>query len=69
VAENVEIEDVTVLHETEMAILVESPNLDTVENKAWVPKSVISDDSEVYKAGTEGQLIVSEWWAEKAGWL
>ena len=33
----------------------------------WVPKSQIHDDSEVYKVGTSGTLIVSDWWAEQAG--
>jgi hypothetical protein len=26
------------------------------------------DDSEVYKHGTDGVLIVSDWFAEKRGW-
>lgn len=32
-----------------------------------IPKSQISDNSEVYKAGTEGELIITEWIAEKKG--
>ncbi len=51
--------------ETERAILVEVYG--NVTNQMWVPKSVIHDDSEVYKAGTDGQLIVKLWWAEKEG--
>lgn len=35
----------------------------------WVPRSVVHDDSEVWKAGQpEGELVVNEWWAEKRGW-
>jgi hypothetical protein len=37
-------------------------------NAFWVPKSVIHDDSEVYKDGTEGTLVVKDWYAEKEGW-
>lgn len=33
----------------------------------WIPKSQIHDDSEVYKKGTEGTLIVSEWIAIQKG--
>lgn len=34
---------------------------------AFVPKSQLSDESEVYKKGTEGTLVVSQWWATTAG--
>lgn len=34
----------------------------------WVPKSVIDDDSEVYKEGAEGKLVVADWFAEKECW-
>ena len=33
----------------------------------WIPKSVISEDSEVYQAGDEGALIIKQWFAEKEG--
>lgn len=33
----------------------------------WIPKSVIDDDSEVYRSGTDGKLVIAEWWAEKHG--
>lgn len=29
----------------------------------WLPKSVIHDDSEVYKLNDSGKLIVKHWWA------
>lgn len=35
----------------------------------WIPNSVIHEDSEVYKSGTEGDLIVERWFAEKEGLL
>jgi len=31
----------------------------------WVPKSVVHDDSEIWKRGDAGKLIVKMWWAEK----
>lgn len=35
----------------------------------WVPISQLDDDSEVYDVGHSGKLVVSEWWANKAGLL
>lgn len=57
-----EIEDVTVEHETDKAILC------IIEGKkVWIPKYAIDEDSEVYEMGTEGTLIVSDKFAEKEG--
>lgn len=28
----------------------------------WVPQSVIHDDSEVWRKGDEGVLVLCEWW-------
>lgn len=53
-----------VSRETEKALKVFND-----DNQVWVPKSVIHDDSEVYKLGTSGDLVVAEWWAEKNGFL
>jgi hypothetical protein len=33
----------------------------------WVPRSQIHDNSEVYEKGHEGKLVVTAWWADKAG--
>jgi len=49
------------LRDTDKALLVEFE--DGVER--WIPKSVIDDDSEVYKMGTSGTLVVKQWFAEK----
>lgn len=49
------------VRETEKAVLVQ---LETGDEK-WIPKSVIHDDSEVWKAGQAGRLVVLGWWAEK----
>lgn len=56
--EGVEIEDVIVKHETAAAILCV---IDRAE--VWVPKSQILDESEVYKMGTDGKLVITEWFA------
>lgn len=53
------------VYETEKAICIKAPMFD--EDK-WVPKSVVTDESEVYKKGTTGNCIVSEWFADKEGW-
>jgi len=50
--------------ETDKAILVSDGTIEL-----WVPKSVVHDDSEVYAADTEGDLVLAEWWAEQNGLL
>jgi hypothetical protein len=55
-----QIHDVIAIKETEAALLVEIEG-----EEFWVPKSQIDDDSEVYKADTEGTLIIPLWLAEK----
>jgi hypothetical protein len=53
-----------VVRATEKALLV----LLDGEEEAWVPKSVIHDDSEVYsEKANEGDLIVAGWWAKNNG--
>lgn len=37
--------------------------------EVWIPKSMIHEDSETYKAGTDGTLIVKQWLAEQRGWV
>lgn len=36
--------------------------------KEWVPKSQIHDDSEVYREGDDGRLVITRWIAEQKGW-
>lgn len=57
---DVTIEDVTVEHETDSALLCLIDG-----QKIWIPKSHIRDESEVYEKGTEGKLVISEWIAEQ----
>ena len=57
------IEDVRCIKETDKAILV-----DVEGEEVWIPKSQVHDDSEVWKADQEGELVVSSWFARKRGW-
>ena len=54
------VEDVLCKRETEKALLV----LIDGEDK-WIPKSVIHEDSEVWRAWDEGTLAMMAWFAEK----
>jgi hypothetical protein len=39
-----------------------------VEGKRiWIPKSQVDENSEVYKKGTEGKLVITEWIATQKG--
>jgi len=33
----------------------------------WIPQTQIDDDSEVYKRGDEGKLVISRWIARQKG--
>jgi len=48
------------------ALLVAAPDFDDPQ---WIPHSQIHEDSEVYKVGTDGNLLVNNWFAEKKGWV
>jgi hypothetical protein len=41
--------------------------IDGEKTPRWIPQSQVHDDSDVYKLGTEGNLIVTLWWAEQKG--
>lgn len=67
-SETVTFEDVTIERETSPG----EPNMGAIlcnidGDKWWVPKRLIHEDSEVYKADTSGQLILPLWFAEKEG--
>ena len=51
-----------VIHDSGEAILV---NVEGTE--VWIPKSLVDEDSEVYEADTEGELVIPEWLAIKKG--
>jgi hypothetical protein len=60
--QTVELEDVTVEAETDLAILC---NMDG--KKRWIPKSVVHEDSEVSSEGDIGTIVLMRWFAEKEG--
>ena len=64
---NFEVVEIEVEHtpaETEKAIQI------IVDSEPfWCPLKMISENSEVQGQGDEGTLIVSKWWAERAGLL
>jgi len=64
------IERCKVICETNKAIRIKSDTLAELagEDEDWIPKSQIDDDSEVFANGTEGDLIVSDWFANQKGW-
>jgi len=35
----------------------------------WIPQSQVTADSEVFETGGEGKLIVTAWYAQKAGFV
>ncbi len=50
------------IRESEKALLVRIG-----EKETWIPKSVVHDDSEVWKTDDDGKIVVKLWWAEKNG--
>ena len=58
----VKFEDVVCLKETEKAVLV---SCDEFPQDIWIPVSQISDDSDVFAEGHEGDLIITRWIAEQ----
>jgi hypothetical protein len=59
----VTIENVTAEHETDRALRCAFGD----GRKHWIPKSQITDDSEVYAAGHVGRLVITGWFADKEG--
>lgn len=60
----VEFEDVECVRATEKALLC---RIDGKEH--WIPQGQIHDDSEVYRDGDRGKLVISEWIATQKGLL
>lgn len=56
------INDCRVKRATDKAILVEVDG-----EEAWIPQSQIDDESEVWKDGDEGTLVIPLWLAEAKG--
>ena len=58
----VRIEDAFAKAETERALLVVIDG-----DEYWIPQSQITDDSEVYAKGHEGDLVITDYIAEQKG--
>lgn len=57
---------VTALRGTERALLCRIPG-ERATRDVWIPRSQITDDSEVFEVGDEGQLVVKSWFADREG--
>jgi hypothetical protein len=57
-------EDCEIIHQTDRALKV---RLDD-GTEIWVPKSVVHDNSEIWKAEEKGDLTVKHWWARSSGY-
>lgn len=64
--DGVALEGVIALRATERALLCLIPDGEA-KRELWVPLSQITDDSEVFEEGHEGQLVVKWWFAEREG--
>lgn len=62
-SETVRIEDCEIIKATPKAVLVRIGG----EIEKWIPQSQIDDDSEVWKEGDTGDLVIKAWFAEKEG--
>lgn len=54
-------------HETDKALLVLIPEIDT--KPQWVPKSVIGSDSQIDALGDEGVISIKTHWCKREGWV
>jgi hypothetical protein len=52
--------DVKCIGETDAAILCV-----VVGDEHWIPKSLVSDDSEVWQRGQSGKLVIKAWFARR----
>jgi len=59
------IENVSVIKATAKALLFRTagPGIGT-----WIPLECVHDDSEVWRAGDRGTMLVKRWYVEKQGW-
>ena len=64
--DTVDFDDVICETETEMALGCFNMD-DSKDSICWVPKSMVHEESDVQAAGDTGTIIVSRWWAKKAG--
>lgn len=60
--DTVSFDDVHCIRATEKAILV-----DIDGDEHWIPQSHVHDNSEVYKLGQRGTLVITRWIATQRG--
>ena len=60
------IEDAVCIADTGDAIKVEAPEF---EEPQWIPQSQVHEDSEVFAKSDRGNCIVTQFFAEKKGWV
>ena len=58
------IEDCEVIHDTGKALLVRIGG----EVEKWVPQACVDDDSEIWKKGDKGDLVINASFGEREGW-
>ena len=63
----IELEDCTCERESAKACFIYIGDGPKAGQTVWIPKSQIDDDSEVYREGDTGSLVISEWIAEEKG--
>ena len=52
---------------TDRAVLVKELEIED-GFPVWIPQSQIHDDSEAWKEGDTGEIVVTRWFAEQRGW-
>jgi hypothetical protein len=69
--EPVRFNNVRCLRATDRAIYLLIPAVPgrRAEWRGWIPQSQIHDDSEVWRAGDTGQLVLTRWIAEQKGFV
>ena len=58
---------VTLEKSTAVAETTEGLRVEVDGTEAWIPKSQISDESEVQARGDTGDLVITEWIAKEKG--
>ena len=61
---SVALDAVVALRETRDAVLCAIRG-----HEVWIPQSQITDESEVWRAGHKGRLVVTRWLAEQKGFV
>lgn len=65
-ADKVRLEGCKAVGSTDKGLWIQGPDFD---EDVFVPQSQIDDESEVWKEGQEGELVVSAWFAGRRGWV